>query len=167
MASGNMQDPQSDEAELYCPSARAEMDQAVIFGVVGGTASAPSVSYLDSLLAATPDLLALAEPVHPTEVFRIGAPCARKGCQHYDGARCALIQRIVDEIPPGVAPVPPPCRLRPRCRWWHEEGIEACIRCPLIVTEQPNPTPEMAKAARPRPAQAGNTREVAGELRDR
>lgn len=125
------------------------MDQGVVFGVVGGTASDPRVAYLESPLPVTRDLLALAEPARPAEVFRIGAPCARHQCQHYDGSHCGLIKQIVAGVPPVVSRQPA-CRLRPRCRWWHEEGAAACARCPLVVTEQPNPSGEMVRAAIPR-----------------
>lgn len=133
---------------LFCPSAQPDVGEGLVFGVVGGTPNDPRVSYLESPLPVTPELLELSEPVHPTEVFRFGAPCAQNGCQHYDGHRCGLIQQIVAGIPP-VASTLAPCRLRPRCRWWHEEGAAACGRCPLVVTEQPNPSPEMARAAMP------------------
>jgi hypothetical protein len=148
MASGDKGDSESNDPGLFCPSARADMRQAVVFGVVDGSPNDPRVSYLASPLPVTPELLALAEPARPAEVFRIGAPCAQHRCQHYDGSRCGLIQQIVAEVP-AVASRQPPCRLRPRCRWWHEEGIAACTRCPLVVTEQPNPSREMARAAVP------------------
>jgi len=138
----------SDETVLFCPSAQPDVGGGVVVGVVGGTPREPRVVYLADPVPVTAELLALAAPVHPTEVFRMAAPCAGAGCQHYDGARCTLIQRIVAGIP-AVASTPPPCGLRRRCRWWHEEGAAACTRCPLIVTEQPNPTPTMAQVARP------------------
>jgi hypothetical protein len=148
--------PASDEEDqkpgapvYFCPSAQPDVQNGLVFGVVGGTPGDPRVSYLESPLPVTPELLGLSEPVHPTEVFRFGAPCAQSGCQHYDGNHCGLIQQIVVGIPP-VASTLVPCRLRPRCRWWHEEGAAACIRCPLVVTQQPNPSPEMARAALPR-----------------
>lgn len=146
-------DPDPLESTVFCPSSQADPGKGVVFGVIGGTPSNPRVSYLALPLPVTRELLALADPVRPTEVFRIGAPCARNGCQHYDGNRCGLVQQIVAAISP-VVTAPPPCRLRSRCRWWHEEGNAACTRCPLVVTEQPNPTPEMARAATPRRGQS-------------
>jgi hypothetical protein len=138
----------SDDSGLFCPSAQPDLTDGVVFGVIGGTAEEPRVSYLAEPLPVTPELLALAEPAHATEVFRMGAPCAREGCQHYDGSRCNLVRQIIAGIPVAVE-APPPCRLRPRCRWWHQEGPAACVRCPLVATEQPNPTEAMALAAQP------------------
>jgi len=52
------------------------LEGAVAFGVAGGTAAEPPVSYLKEPLPVTPELLELAEPVEPTEVFHFAAPCA-------------------------------------------------------------------------------------------
>jgi hypothetical protein len=43
----------------------------------------------------------------------------------------------------------PKCAIRPRCRWWKERGIEACRRCPTIITRDYQPTTAMASAAAP------------------
>ncbi|HTQ79255.1 MAG TPA: nitrogen fixation protein [Thermoanaerobaculia bacterium] len=131
-----------------CPSARPEMAQSVIFGVVGGTVAEPRVGYLEKALPVTPEILALSGPVAPGEVFRFAAPCAGGGCQHFDGARCRLAQRVVAELPVAVDRLPP-CRLRPTCVWWKQEGVEACRRCPQIVSENLAPTAELVLAATP------------------
>lgn len=131
-----------------CPSAQPEMAGSVLFGVVGGTAAEPRLAYLSEPQPVTPELLSLAAPVRPTEVFRFAAPCAKHECQHFDGARCRLVTRLVSLVPP-VVPGLPPCRLRPACRWWQEEGKAACLRCPLIVTENYRPTEELVMAADP------------------
>jgi hypothetical protein len=140
--------PSQEHSELFCPSAPADADGGVLFGVVGGTVENPRVAYLAEPIPVRPEILELSEPARPNEVFRIGAPCAAEACQHYDGDRCSLVRQLVRDIAP-VAESVPPCRLRPQCRWWHEEGPAACRRCPLVVTEQPNPSPEMRHAARP------------------
>jgi hypothetical protein len=148
---GSATPPVEDGA--FCPSAQPDLDQGVVFGVVGGSASEPRVAYLTDPVPVTRTLLQLAAPAHPTEVFRMGAPCARGGCQHYTGSRCGLVRQLVEGVEP-VADEIPPCRLRPRCRWWREEGAAACRRCPMIVTELPNPTPQLTRAARPAPPPA-------------
>lgn len=141
-----------DEAPPFCPSAQPDMPQSVIFGVVGGTASNPRLRYLAEPLPTTPELLALAEPAEPTEVFRFGAICAQRHCQHFDGAHCMLGAKLATEVSP-VTTVPPPCRLRSRCRWWQEQGVEACLRCPVVVTKTPNPSGEVRQAALPEVAE--------------
>lgn len=141
----------SGEDGMFCPSAQPDVEHGVLFGVVGGSPSEPRVAYLADPVPVTRTLLQLAAPVRPTEVFRMGAPCARGGCQHYTGSRCGLVRQLVEGVEPVTDEIPP-CRLRPRCRWWREEGAAACHRCPMIVTELPNPTQQLADAARPSPS---------------
>jgi hypothetical protein len=141
---------------MLCPSAQPEMKDAVAFGVVGGTAEEPLVSYLTEPQPVTPKLLALTTPVRPTEVFRFGAPCAESGCQHFDGAKCQLGHKLAQDVPAAVDQLPR-CRLRPACRWWHEQGREACLRCPIVVTTHYRPTDSLRAAADPKPQPVSNT----------
>ena len=98
----------------------------------------------------TDEVLGMADPVEPTEVFRFAAPCLCKGCSHYRGEECRLVQRIV-QILPAVAADLPACDIRPDCRWWRQEGREACLRCPQVVTANYNPSELMVRAATPDP----------------
>lgn len=143
----------STQPGLLCPSAQPEMEDAVAFGVVGGTAEEPLVSYLTEPQPVTPELLALATPVRPTEVFRFAARCAEGGCQHFDGAACQLGNKLAHDVPAAVDQLPR-CRLRPSCRWWHEQGREACLRCPLVVTTHHRPTDSLRAVADPRSPRA-------------
>jgi hypothetical protein len=130
-----------------CPSAQPDQEGAVAFGIVGGTAEEPRVGYLEERLPVTPELLELAKPVRPTEVFRFGAPCAEGGCQHFDGAACKLGGKLA--ALPAVVDKLPPCRLRPDCRWFHEQGGAACLRCPMVVTTHYVPAADLREAADP------------------
>lgn len=136
------------QQSLVCPSAQPDWDGAEIFGVVGGTARQPRVSYLEARQPVTWDLLALVEPVRPTEVFRIAAPCAGHACQHFDGSRCQLVARTVDLLDE-VTPRLPKCAVRTACRWWAEEGPPACLRCPQVVTESYPVSEAVRRAATP------------------
>ena len=131
-----------------CPSAQPEMEDAVAFGVVTGTSEEPRLAYLSEPQPVTDELLALSEPVKPTEVFRFAAPCAGRACRHFDGAACRLAQRVTRLLPTVVDKLPP-CRLRPRCRWWRQEGEAACLRCPMIVTEVKHPDGLLRRVAEP------------------
>jgi hypothetical protein len=122
--------------EPLCPSAQPNMAGAVLFGVVAGTMEVPRVGYLTDPLVVTEDVLELAAPVQPTEVFRFAAPCAGGNCQHFDGTACRLATRTVQLLPAVTASLPL-CRIRPACRWWQQEGKAACMRCPQIITEAP------------------------------
>jgi hypothetical protein len=128
--------PEAAEASIriQCPSARPEMPHSAAFGVVLGSVEQPRVAFLEQTLPVTVELLALAGPVAPTEVFRFAAPCAGRACQHFDGTNCRLATRIVERLPAAVNRLPE-CAIRPACRWWLQEGDEACFRCPLVATE--------------------------------
>ena len=142
-----MKDDQLGNGPL-CPSAQPEMDGSLVFGVIGGTAEEPQVAYLDVPQPVTEEVLALTQPVKPTEVFRIAAPCAERACQHFDGSKCQLAMRVAQMLPVVVDRLPP-CAIRPHCRWWQQEGKAACARCPAVVTEMYQPTDQQRQAADP------------------
>ena len=131
-----------------CPSARPESVDSVVFGVVGGTVEEPRVAYLKKPQPITDELIAKASPITPAEIFRTAAPCATKGCQHFDGQDCRLAMRIVEKLPP-VAEELPPCSIRRDCRWWQQEGKAACMRCPQVITDNYNPSELAVEVATP------------------
>jgi hypothetical protein len=120
---------------LLCPSAQPDMEGSRVLGVVGGTAEAPQLAYLNEYLDVTEEILASTAPVNPTQVFRFAARCEEKACRHFDGAKCQLATRIV-QILPAVTEALPACLIRPTCRWYQQEGRAACMRCPQVVTER-------------------------------
>jgi hypothetical protein len=138
--------PTAAEPRPLCPSARPEMDGAVVFGVVGGTRAAPRLAYMTAPVPVTPPVLASAHPATPAEVFRTAAPCAASACRHFDGSACRLAQRTVQLLPVVVSALPP-CRIRASCRWWKQEGRAACLRCPQVVTDSYAPTTLQRTAA--------------------
>ncbi len=124
-----------DSAKLpLCPSGQAEIGDSVVFGVVEGTVETPSIAYLTESQPVTEEILALSDPVKPTEIFRIASSCQADACKHFDGANCRLAMRIVQQLPIVVETLPP-CQIRPSCRWWKQEGKAACFRCPQMVTD--------------------------------
>jgi len=123
----------STRATLLCPSSQPEVEDVRVLGVLQQTEDGLKVAYLDKTLAAGPDVLAMAAPAHPTEVFRLAGPCQTHKCPHFDGANCGLATRIV-QILPAVVEQLPRCQIRPECRWFHQEGAAACRRCPQVAT---------------------------------
>jgi len=105
----------------------------MILGVVRQDGPRPVVEYLNTRVPATPEVLALAAPLKPTEVFRLAATCAEHKCPHFDGADCRLATRVAKMLPPVVDSLPP-CVIRKECRWFAQEGAAACLRCPEITT---------------------------------
>lgn len=123
-----------------CPSAQPGMDNCRILGVVQldfqpevQQQPVPRVVYLNELLPATEQVLALSAPLKATEVFRLAATCAEHKCPHFDGADCRLATRIV-QILPAVVDALPPCTIRKDCRWFSQEGGAACQRCSEVTT---------------------------------
>ncbi len=125
------------------------MAGSVLFGVVGGGgADSDLVAYLKEPPPATPEVVALTAPLPPTAVFRFAASCAESACAHFDGTDCRLAGRIVDLLP-AVVEVLPPCAIRSRCRWWHQEARAACLRCPMIATTPAEADGALRAAAQP------------------
>ena len=126
--------PIPDTSEtLLCPSSQPGVPGCRVLGVVQQGSEGPEVAYLSEPLPATPEVLAMAAPANPTEVFRLAAECQTKHCPHFDGADCRLATRIV-QILPAVVSALPACLIRAHCRWFHQEGPAACQRCPQVTT---------------------------------
>ncbi|MDQ2898301.1 MAG: nitrogen fixation protein [Acidobacteriota bacterium] len=133
---------------LLCPSAPPDWLGATVIGIIGGTADTPRVTPLEQPLIVTSELLALSEPVLPTEVFRFAAPCSARTCQHFQDGACHLAQKIV-QLLPGVDDQLPFCTIRTNCRWFRQEGRAACYRCSQVVTDNVYPGVAMRLAADP------------------
>jgi hypothetical protein len=136
--------------QILCPSAQPEWQGSQVIGVVGGTADAPEVAYLKQAQPVTPELLELAQPVRPAEVFRFASPCIHGACPHYatEEAKCKIAQKVVRWAPVVVDKLPA-CTIRPTCRWWQQEGRAACMRCPQVVTDSFDTSEVVRKTADP------------------
>ena len=124
------------------------MEGARVFGVIGGTPETPRVAYLTGGAAVDPATLPSLGTLKPTEVFRFAARCEESRCVHYSDHQCALARRIVEQLDPVVDALPP-CLVRATCRWFAEQGGEACRRCPQVVTVVPPADARLARAAAP------------------
>jgi len=131
-----------------CPSAQPDWPSARIIGVVNGTPEQAQVAFLDEARPVNKELLALAAPLRPTEVFRFTAPCASEACTHFGEGRCRLANKIVRLLRESTSELPP-CSIRQECRWWYQEGQSACLRCPQVVTHDGLQNEVWQKAADP------------------
>ena len=129
-----------------CPSAQPGMDQCKVLGVVQHQGPKPMLEYLKEPLSATAEILAMAAPLKPTEVFRLSATCAEHKCPHFDGTDCRLATRVV-RILPAVVDTLPPCIIRKECRWYFQEGPEACKRCPEVTTMTYDLSPQIQEVS--------------------
>jgi hypothetical protein len=127
-----------------CPSAPGHPGESVLIGVVTGTPDEPRVTPTNAPLEVTKELLALAEPVSPSEVFRFASTCRSESCTHFQNGRCQLADRAVTVLPEVVEHLPR-CPIRSQCRWYAQQGGSICRRCPQIVTEQVAPSAAMLK----------------------
>jgi hypothetical protein len=67
---------------------------------------------------------------------------------HFGEGRCRLASKIVRLLGESTAELPP-CSIRQECRWWLQEGVSACLRCPQIVTHDGLQTEAWQKVADP------------------
>ena len=131
-----------------CPSAQPDMEDAHVFGVVAGPAEAPRVAYLKQDAEVTSEMMAGLGDLDPTSVFRFSARCEESRCAQFDGHRCTLAQRIVENLA-AVVDALPSCQIRRSCRWYAEAGPEACRRCPQVVTRVPQQDAQLSRVALP------------------
>jgi hypothetical protein len=134
---------------LLCPSAQPDMEDAHIFGIVGGTPEEPRVAYLKKDARVDAAMLEQLDGLDPTHVFRIAARCEESKCAQFDKGCCSLGKRIAERLEP-VTEALPSCQIRPSCRWYAEIGGAACLRCPQVVTRSPAGEGELAKVALPK-----------------
>jgi hypothetical protein len=128
--------------ELLCPSAPHSANQSVIIGVVTGEPGRPRIVPTAHAMPITPELLQMAEPVRPSEVFRFAAACRGQRCVHFKNEACQLAVRSVQHLE-AVSDELPACPIRPKCRWFRQEGPAICKRCPQVVTDQFRPYDHM------------------------
>ncbi len=134
------QDRSKQSRPLSCPSAPALDEGAQVFGVVVGGASTPQVAYLERPVRLTDEVRALADGLKPSEVFRMVGRCVESTCVHFSGSHCELGERIAAAEAPSDAELPS-CSIRAHCRWFAEQQVAACLRCPQIVTDVPVAVP--------------------------
>jgi hypothetical protein len=68
--------------------------------------------------------------------FRFASPCATKGCANWSGHHCMVldIARQLAYVEPLSITTLPACSIRDNCRWFMQEGADACRICPKINT---------------------------------
>lgn len=127
------EEPESPPPPLLCPSfSPRQPGKGVVFGVMAGTPEQPKMIPLENPEPVTEEIFQLTAPLHPSEVFRIASPCVEGGCKNFSEGICHLAKLATQKS--AVLEELPPCRIRSECVWWHQEGGEACLRCPQVVT---------------------------------
>lgn len=121
------------ESTRLCPSAQPHVPGAAIHGVVD--AATGRIVYLETRVPVTPELLASTFPMLPTQIVRVSAPCQEGACAHFADSACTLGERLVSILPASEQTLTR-CAIRVSCRWFHERGKAACLRCELIITDE-------------------------------
>lgn len=122
----------SQEANKLCPSSTAT-EGALLLGLVQGD---KSVALLQTPLPIDQAFIDKAKPLGSLEKrFRFANKCIKSGCKQWTGSRCGVIQTLA-EINKNIVMENDlkPCLIRPRCRWFSEEGKSACTICTFVVT---------------------------------
>lgn len=112
---------------VTCPSA----DVTAATGVLGFRRPGELVTFLPRVV-----------PV-PDELRRVGwtgfhvrftTPCRRSGCGQWDGG-CQVATVVARDVHlrPRDGSGPDDCPIRPRCRWYLQEGPAICSACPEVV----------------------------------
>jgi hypothetical protein len=157
MAQDRVEASTANSGGLLCPSSRGAVKDSVLIGVVTSHADGPRVVPTERAIPVTSEILQMAEPVGPSEVFRFASPCQAGKCPHFKNEACQLAVRSVDLLEAVTADLPK-CSIRPHCRWFRQEGAAICKRCPQVVTDQYNPSEAMIQIVygiHPAPASQG------------
>ncbi len=120
-------------ASLLCPSSTAKPGAAP-FGIQDATGH---VQYLDELVIIDQTFVDTARQQvrQPEERFRFASNCAKTGCGHWssENAGCSLVGKIVEAMNRKADATLVACAIRTRCRWYHQEGSNACANCDEVV----------------------------------
>ena len=123
--------------QRMCPSTPAER-ATVFLGMIGPTRR---VAYITPRMPVTPELLvSLQRDNRPVEqLYRFAGRCVEHDCGFWTGEHCALGARISQSYRSAVGAeneaALPHCAIRADCRWFAEQGRDACTACPHVVTE--------------------------------
>lgn len=71
----------------------------------------------------------------PEQHFRFSSTCAQSGCHQWSNGNCGVIKKVLNAIGDEVPPDAPTCLIRKTCRWYYQEGVQACYACSFIVAD--------------------------------
>jgi hypothetical protein len=122
----------AEERSFDCPSAQPHSPGARVIGIVSRAGGEATVSYLEEGVAFDDAIIAELGDVQPTRVLRFAGTCAAGGCAQFRDGGC----RIGRDVVAGLAPRGrlPRCIIRGSCRWFAENGRDACMRCAQVAT---------------------------------
>ena len=119
--------------QILCPSAPAN-ENAILLGVVQTDGS---VAFIKDRIEVSREFLNRADTSTPLETrFRFSSACHGSACKQWSDGRCSVPERLVQLMPRSTATdtALPACSIREQCRWFQQQGADACRLCPLVVT---------------------------------
>jgi hypothetical protein len=121
------------DQKITCPSA-APTEGSVLLGIVKQNGE---VSMLSQRIEIDESFIETAS--HGRDFgqrFRFASPCATKACTNWSGHHCMVldIARQLAHIESLADTGLPECSIRATCRWFMQDGAEACRICPKIST---------------------------------
>lgn len=64
--------------------------------------------------------------------FRFVNKCVKSGCAQWTGSECGVIKRVLTAMEEKLEAELPNCSIRPECRWYAQEGANACKACTSV-----------------------------------
>ncbi|RSK47565.1 hypothetical protein [Hymenobacter rigui] len=120
-------------ASLLCPSSTAKPG-AALFGIQDDTGH---IQYLEETVIIDQVFVDTARQQvrQPEERFRFASNCAKSGCGHWSlqNSNCGLVGKIVEAMNRQADATLIACAIRTRCRWYDQEGANACANCDEVV----------------------------------
>jgi len=114
-----------------CPSSVA-VEGANLLGVVNEEGT---IGYIGNQIEVTKELLSqISQIPHPEKHFRFSNKCVECGCKQWQGGNCSVIKNIISSDSEKSNRLPS-CSIRPTCRWYSQEGSEACYHCAFVITD--------------------------------
>jgi hypothetical protein len=119
------------EFERTCPSAPG-VPGSTVLGVVTGNGR---IAYVSPPVPVDDVFLDAVGTIDLEKRFRFAHACVEGGCPQWTGSRCSVIDSAIEEIATAGDASLPACTIRKTCRWFAQQGRNACAICPLVITD--------------------------------
>lgn len=115
----------------FCPSTTPQAGSCLL----GVKSADGQIQYIRGLPEAPARLINRLRS-HPEEGqhVRLAAPCAEGRCAQWKGGRCSVPSEVRSQIHNAGQSALPKCDLRPKCRWFEQEGAGICALCFRVST---------------------------------
>ncbi len=121
-----------EHEKIMCPSSKATPGAKLL----GVRQEDGMVAILPQPLRIDDTFIEVASQASPAEQhFRFTNKCIESGCAQWTGSRCGVADQILtvmDQLV--VSDTLPECGIRPACRWYRQNGPDACKVCPFVIT---------------------------------